>query len=114
MVRIYDRDGEVLGWTAAACATVRPFTLGYQQCVRPEGHAEESHRSQDGSEWTSLQCDPQPGDLIEGTIAGTHPRTVRVRIARVPWPINHRAHTVTDGAQMVVALLSNSIRVVAE
>lgn len=33
------------------CYEIRPGTLGYQQCIKPNGHARDRHRSQDGKTW---------------------------------------------------------------
>lgn len=35
------------------CGSVRPGTLGYQRCVKAQGH-HEAHRSQDGGEWDAV------------------------------------------------------------
>lgn len=53
------------------------------------------------------------GDVVEATLSGGTPRTVRLRLDRAPWPIGPDATTVSDG-QSVTAVVTSSIRVVED
>lgn len=39
-----------MAYTHSLCASIRPGTLGYQKCWKPEGHGG-PHKSQDFREW---------------------------------------------------------------
>jgi hypothetical protein len=53
------------------------------------------------------------GDLVEATIASSHPRPIRIRVDREPWPVSRRATALSDGRR-VIAVLTNSIRVIED
>lgn len=50
--------------TAAECRVIRPGTLGYQKCQKPQGHVGD-HKSQDGIDWADGELDEHGNPVDE-------------------------------------------------
>ncbi|MFE3205622.1 hypothetical protein [Embleya sp. NPDC059237] len=58
-------------------------------------------------------ANPQPfkvGDLVEATVAGTPPRTVRLRPDRDPWPSSQAGTIVVCDATSATVVHADSVR----
>ncbi|WP_329368837.1 hypothetical protein OG896_24840 [Streptomyces sp. NBC_00669] len=78
----------------------------------PEAPAEDA--DDDTQENTdTLPATIRPGDLVEGVVASSHPRTIRVRVDREPWKINSRCTVLCDG-RGIDAVYTHTLRLAAD
>jgi len=85
-----------------------PITRGCEGCNAEPG---EPCRESCLSHERELETELRAGDLVEATISSTHPRTIRLRIDRTPWP-GGPGNTVLSDGRAVYAVRTDSIRVV--
>lgn len=87
------------------CGTVRPGTLGYQRCVKAQGHPDGLHRSQDGGEWGTSVNDFDRSDVEAvadraAVALGLDPEAVSVEM-----PKPTRAGRISLKASQLAALI---------